>query len=87
MKNTEEHQEVNELQKTAMFGIAYVLQKVLIKKYKTFNTGSNITCTINCNYTKAVDRFRWQHDLRSWSAAAHLLGLRVRILLGHECLL
>ena len=57
------------------------------EKYRTFNMGSNITCTINFNYRKPVDRFQWQHDLRSWSATAHLLGLRVRISMGLEFLL
>ena len=75
------------VQKAALFGIAYILQKVLMKKYRTFNVRSNFTRTINCNYTKAVDRFRWPHDLRSWSATAQLLGLRVRISLGYKCLL
>jgi hypothetical protein len=77
LKNILGNHEIKELQKAAMFGIAYVLQKELTKKYRTFNMGSNITCTINFNYRKAVDRFRWQHDLRSWSAAHHLLELRV----------
>jgi hypothetical protein len=35
-------------------GTAYILQKVLAYKYKIFNIGSNITCTINCYYRIAA---------------------------------
>jgi len=39
--------EIKELQKKA------TLQTVLMSKYTTFNTGYNITCTINCKYRTA----------------------------------
>lgn len=45
---------IKKLQKTAILGTAYILQKVLAYKYKIFNTGSNITCTINCYYRIAA---------------------------------
>jgi len=34
--------------KTAIFGTAHLLRKVKMKKYKTFNWGKNITCSIYC---------------------------------------
>jgi hypothetical protein len=43
--------DIKELQKTAILGTAHVLREVLMYKYKTFNMGNNITCTINCNHT------------------------------------
>jgi hypothetical protein len=46
--------EIKELQTTATLGIAHILRKVLMSKYKLFNMGSNITCTINCNYRVAT---------------------------------
>ena len=42
--------EIKELKKTAIFGIAHIRQKVLMKKYKTYDMGNSITCTINCKY-------------------------------------
>jgi hypothetical protein len=85
-ENPKGNHKIKQLQKVAMFGTAYLLQKLLIKKYKTFNMGSNITCTTDCNYSKAVGRYKWKHGLRGGSATAHLLGLRVRIPMGYEYL-
>jgi hypothetical protein len=43
-----------QLQKTAIFGTAHTLRKVLMRSYKTFKIGNNITCTINCDNTTAT---------------------------------
>jgi hypothetical protein len=32
----------------------HTLREVLILKYKTFNVGNSITCSINCNYRTAA---------------------------------
>ena len=41
---------IQEPQKTAILGIAHILRKVLMLKYKTSITGNNITCTISLYY-------------------------------------
>ena len=45
-----EKHEVRELETTAILATAHILQKVLISKYKRFNIGNNITCSISCKY-------------------------------------
>jgi hypothetical protein len=85
LKNTQENHEIKELQKLQKFWYCIPTSESTNKKYGTFNMETNIKRTINCNSRKAVDRLWWQHDVRSWSAAARILGLRVRIPLGHEC--
>jgi len=41
--------EVKEHQKTAILGTAHILQKVLMKKYNRFHTGTNDISTMNSN--------------------------------------
>jgi hypothetical protein len=41
--------ESKEMQKPATLGTAHILRKVLTQKFKTFNVGNNVTCSINCN--------------------------------------
>jgi hypothetical protein len=40
--------EMKELQKTA------TLDTALMYKHRTFNTGNNMTCTVNCSYRTAA---------------------------------
>jgi hypothetical protein len=46
--------EETQKEKTAIFVTAHILQKALMLKYETFNTGNNITCTKNCKYRTAA---------------------------------
>jgi len=48
--------------KTAIFGTAHILRKVLMLKYETFNMGNNITCTTNCKYRTAAKLY----TLKMW---------------------
>ena len=41
---------------------AHILRKVVMSKYKTFSTGNNSTCTMNCNYKIAVTLY----TLEAW---------------------
>jgi hypothetical protein len=46
--------DIKQVQTTAILDTAHVLWEVLMYKYRTFNMGNNITCSINCNYRIAV---------------------------------
>jgi len=46
LRNITGKHEIKELQKTATFGTAHILQKVLMKTYKTYDMGNSIICTI-----------------------------------------
>jgi len=54
LRNILERQGIKELQITVILSTAHNLWKVLMQKYKKFNMGNNITCTICCNYRTAV---------------------------------
>jgi len=47
--------EIKELHKTARLVTAHILWEDLVYEYKPFNLGSNVTCTINCNYRTAAE--------------------------------
>ena len=80
VSNVPENHEIKKLKKTAILGTAYILGEVRTNvKIQNINMGSNIICTVNCNYRIALGRSRWLHGQRSRSAADRLLGLRFRI--------
>jgi hypothetical protein len=56
---------MKELHKTAILGTAHILQKALMQKYQILNMGSNVTCTINCNYRIATTLY----TLETWFAS------------------
>ena len=42
--------DIKELQKTTILGIAHIVWELLMSNYKTFIMGTGITCTIHCNH-------------------------------------
>jgi len=55
LSNIPGKREMKELHKTAGFGTAHILREDLVYEYEPFNLGSNIICTINCNYRTAAE--------------------------------
>jgi hypothetical protein len=56
MSNTPGNYEVKELQKTAIFGTAHILRKVLTYRYNGVNTGTSDMSTMNSNTRIAATR-------------------------------
>ena len=63
LSNIPGEHEIKELQKTAILGIAHILRKVLMKRYKTCFTGEiTLTCSTNCKYRTAANLY----TLETW---------------------
>jgi len=62
LSNIQEKHEMKELHKTAILSTSHILREVLMKKYRTFNMGSSITCSTDCKYRTAATLY----TLETW---------------------
>jgi len=65
LRNILGRQGIKELQITEIMSTTHNLWKVLMQKYKMFNIGNNITCTIRCNYRTAAVLY----TLETWAVS------------------